>query len=177
MPARSHAPKHLTGSPTHSIASIDINCRYAASRLSLIFKPCLYSSRPRPCSCESRTKLFLPHPPSLNAACAARSGPSRVAPPLRIPVLTAYVSMGSRRSSPIAIDFVGAPQFSQPYALPDRPLFVVFVCLSEPYRSNFVVPTRFRDLCALIENRVRSAGAHIGHCPSQRKSPNVGTLS
>ena len=57
------------------------------------------------------------------------------------------------------------------------PLVCLSVCLSEPYRSNFVVPARFRDLCALIENRVRSAGAHIGHCPSQRKNPNVGTLS
>ena len=122
-------PPH--GQPTHSVASIDIDYRYryAASSLTLSsLNPCLYSSRPRPCSCESRTKLFLPHPPSLNAACAARSAPSsRVSPPLRIPVLTAYVSMGSRRTSPIAIDFVGAPQFSQPYALPDSPLLC---CLS-----------------------------------------------
>jgi hypothetical protein len=56
---------------------------------------------------------------------------------------------------------------------PRQSTVALFVCLSEPYRSNFVVPTRFRDLCALIENRVRSAGANIGHCPSQRKHPNV----
>ena len=90
-----------------------------------IFEPCLYSSRPRPCSCESWTKFFLPHPPSLTQ-------PTRPAVPrpvsYQLPALTAwsdgftsYSADRLRRRSPI-----------QPalYALPDRTSYTVCCCLS-----------------------------------------------
>ena len=106
------------GTNMRSIASLSLS-------LSLIFEPCLYSSRPRPRSCESWTKLFSSHPPSL-------AQPTR--PAVRRTVsyhryrFSLRVAMGSRRTSPI--DFVGAPQVSQPYALPDRTSYTVcFVCL------------------------------------------------
>ena len=79
---------------------------------------------------------------------------------------------------PSPSNYDGVLRQQAPRAPPTARTACLFVCLFvELCRSNFVVPARFRDLCALIENRVRSAGANIGHCPSQRKQPNVGTLS
>ena len=114
---------------THYIASTVQRC--VALRLSVslslppIFEPCLYSSRPRPCSCESWTKFFLPYPPS-------RTQPTRPAVPrpasYQLPALTAwsdgftsYSADRLRRRSPI-----------QPalYALPDRTSYTVCCCLS-----------------------------------------------
>ena len=134
--------KHLTR-PTRAHTSTDQTC--VASRLSLslslIFEPCLYSSRPRPRPCESWTKFFLPHPPSL-------AQPTR--PAVRRTVsyhryrFSLRVAMGSRRTSPI--DFVGAPQFSQHRTLfqtGQTTLFVLFVCFVRAvplyFRSTYTV--------------------------------------
>ena len=115
-------------------------------------------------------------PPSIpNAADAARSAPSRVVSATGSHCVERWVHVVLRRqTSPALPNSASTVRSSRQDKLH---CLLLFVCLSEPYRSNFVVPTRFRDLCALIENRVRSAGAHIGHCPSPRQNPNVGTLS
>ena len=128
----------LRTSPLHACCSSIVTHNSCLNSASLQTN-CLYSSRPRPCSCPLRT-----------AFCSPPSIPSAATPQSRHNSLTSIVSTELRRSA------------------------CLFVCLFvRAVPLYFVVPTRFRDLCALIENRVRSAGANIGHCPSQRKHPNV----
>ena len=59
---------------------------------------------------------------------------------------------------PSPSSYVGVLRQQAPRARPTARTACLFVCLFvELYRSNFVVPARFRDLRALIENR-----AHVG---------------
>ena len=134
--------------PSTSPAALTDRSEIASTlSLSLGFKPCLYSSRPRPRSFAS--SWTLQHfSPALHPQRSPRCPQCPISIASHYSMLHCSLPMCRfilRRQAPSTLP-------SQYHT--DLHCFVVFVCLSEPYRSDFVVPTRFRDLCALIENRV-----------------------